>query len=42
MFKKVKKFELRRRICAVAATERFKRMDLLSGQNAESVELIFM
>ena len=37
MFKKVKKFEFRGRICAVVATECFERMDILSVQNAESV-----
>ena len=30
MFKKVKKIELRGRICAVVATEHFERMDILS------------
>ena len=39
MFKKVKKFDLRGRICAVAATERLIRMDILSGQNTECVNL---
>ena len=39
MFKKVKKFELRGRIYVVVATERFERMDILSGQNTESVDL---
>ena len=39
-FKKIKKIELRRRICTVAATERFERMDILSGQNVESVNII--
>ena len=39
MFKIVKKFELRGRICEVIATERFGRMDILSGQNSESVKV---
>ena len=38
MFKKVKKIELRGRICAVDATGRFERMDILSGQNTGSVK----
>ena len=37
MFKKVKKIELHGSIRAVVATERFERMDVLSSQNAESV-----
>ena len=37
MFNKVKKFELRRRICVVVATECLERMDILNGQNTESV-----
>ena len=40
MFKNVKKFELRRRISAVAATERLERMNMLSGQNTESVKYL--
>ena len=37
MFKKVKKrFELRGRICAAVATQRFERMNILSGQNTKS------
>ena len=39
MFKKVKKFELRGRICAVVATERIERMVILSGQNTESINV---
>ena len=42
MFKKVKKIELCGRICAVVATERFERMDISSGQNTESVKIIFI
>ena len=42
MFKKVKKFELRVRICEIVAIERFERMDILSGQNAESVNSKFL
>ena len=38
MFKKVKKIELRGRICAIAATERLERMDILSSQNTKSVK----
>ena len=38
MFKKVRKFELRGRICAVVATECYERMDILSGQNIKSVK----
>ena len=37
MFNKVKKNEFRGHIRAVAATERFERIDILNGQNAESV-----
>ena len=40
--KKKKKFELRGRICEVVATERFERMDILSGQNDESVIYILL
>ena len=40
MFKKVKKFELCGRIYAVVATERLERMDILSGQNTESVKIL--
>ena len=39
MFKKVKKFELRGRMCAVVATECFERMEKLSSQNTESVNI---
>ena len=38
MFIKVKKIELRGCICAVVATKRLERMDILSGQNTESVK----
>ena len=38
MLKKVKRFELRGRICVVVATECLERMDILSGQNNESVK----
>ena len=40
MFKKVKKFELRGRIYVVVATERFEIMDILRGQNYESVKFL--
>ena len=39
MFKKVKRFELLERIYAVVAPERFKRMDILSGQSTEIVKI---
>ena len=39
MFKKVKKLKLRGRIYAVVATERFERMDILTEQNTESINL---
>ena len=38
MLKKVKQFELRGRIYAGFAIERFERMYILSGQNTESVK----
>ena len=38
MFKQVKIFELRGCTCVVVATERLERMDILSGQNTESVK----
>ena len=38
MFKKVKKFELLRHLCAVEATERFEGTDILGGQNPESIK----
>ena len=37
--KKENKFELRVRICVVVASERFERMDILSGQNTEIVKV---
>ena len=37
MFKKVEKSEFRGRICAGVTSERFERMDILRGQNAESI-----
>ena len=37
MFKKLRKFELRGHICVVVTTERSERKDILSDQNAESV-----
>ena len=42
MFKKVEKFELRGRICAFVRTELFERMDILSGQNTESVNTVYI
>ena len=36
MFKKEKKLKLRGRIYAVVATERFEKIDILSGQNTGS------
>ena len=38
MFKKIKRFELYGRICAVVATEQLERMDIFSSQNTESVK----
>ena len=38
MFRKVKKSELCGRLCAVAATERLERMEILSDQNTGSVK----
>ena len=40
MFKKVKKIKIRGRICTVVATKCLERMDILSGQNAKSVNKI--
>ena len=36
MFKKVKKFELR----GLDATERLEKMDILNGENTESVNIL--
>ena len=42
MFKKVKNFELRGRICAIVATERLERLDILCGQNTKRFTKVFV